>query len=124
MTTYSRRTFLETSLIAGTALLGRYAVEIGDGMTQPAVMAAALSIEPRLAGTASGLMGFLQMTMAALGSFVVALLPNHNAFGLIAVFGAFVALSLTGAILAVIRSAREGQATLPTGAPATAAEGN
>src|SRR5262249_33611963 len=36
--------------------------EIGDGMSQPAVMATALSIAPRLAGTASGLMGFLQMT--------------------------------------------------------------
>src|SRR5207237_7754342 len=28
--------------------------EIGDGMSQPAVMAAALSLQPRLAGTASG----------------------------------------------------------------------
>lgn len=97
--------------------------EIGDGMTQPAVMAAALSIEPRLAGTASGLMGFLQMTAAALGSFVVALLPNHNAFGLIAVFGGLVALSLAGAILALGYTARS-EATLPAVAQAPAAEGN
>ncbi len=61
--------------------------EIGDGLSQPAAMAAALSIYPRLAGTASGLMGFLQMTVAALGSFVVALLPHDSALGLIAVFG-------------------------------------
>jgi DHA1 family bicyclomycin/chloramphenicol resistance-like MFS transporter len=100
--------------------------EIGDGMTQPAVMAAALSIEPRLAGTASGLMGFLQMTAAALGSFVVALLPNHNAFGLIAVFGGLVVLSLAGAVLALGYAARAGQTTLPAAAPAPApvAEGN
>jgi MFS transporter, DHA1 family, multidrug resistance protein len=97
--------------------------EIGDGMTHPAAMAAALSIEPRLAGTASGLMGFLQMTAAALGSFVVALLPNHNALGLIAVFGGLVALSLAGAILAQGYSARAARAILPVAAPAAAAEG-
>jgi MFS transporter, DHA1 family, multidrug resistance protein len=96
--------------------------EIGDGMTQPAVMAAALSIEPRLAGTASGLMGFLQMTAAALGSFVVALLPNQNAVGLIGVFGGFVALSLTGAVLAQGFSARAVRTALPVTVPAPAAE--
>jgi DHA1 family bicyclomycin/chloramphenicol resistance-like MFS transporter len=98
-------------------------VEIGDGMGQPAVMAAALSIQPRLAGTASGLMGFLQMTVAALGSFVVAMLPYDNAFGMIAVFGGFVALALGFGIFAVSRIAREGQPML-TGAAAPAAEGN
>jgi DHA1 family bicyclomycin/chloramphenicol resistance-like MFS transporter len=100
--------------------------EIGDGMTQPAVMAAALSIEPRLAGTAAGLMGFLQMSAAALGSFVVALLPYDNAFGLIAAFGGFVTISLAGAIVAVGYAARAGRPVLPaaTAAPAPAAEGN
>jgi len=98
--------------------------EIGDGMTQPAVMAAALSIEPRLAGTASGLMGFLQMTAAAVGSFVVALLPNDNAFGLIAVFSGFVSLSLAGAILAQGYPARIARPALPVATPAPAAEGN
>jgi DHA1 family bicyclomycin/chloramphenicol resistance-like MFS transporter len=75
--------------------------EIGDGMSGPAVMAAELSIQPRLAGTASGLMGFLQMAAAALGSFVVALLPYRNAFGMIALFGGFVALGLAAAVFAV-----------------------
>ena len=75
--------------------------EIGDGMSGPAVMAAALSIHPRLAGTASGLMGFLQMAAAALGSFVVALLPYRNAFGMIALYGGFVALGLAAAVFAV-----------------------
>jgi MFS transporter, DHA1 family, multidrug resistance protein len=75
--------------------------EIGDGMSGPAVMAAALSIRPRLAGTASGLMGFLQMAAAALGSFVVALLPYRNAFGMIALYGGFVALGLAAAVFAV-----------------------
>ncbi|HEV2098859.1 MAG TPA: multidrug effflux MFS transporter [Stellaceae bacterium] len=75
--------------------------EIGDGMSGPAVMAAALSLNPRRAGTASGLMGFLQMAAAALGSFVVALLPYENAFGMIALYGGFVTLGLAAAVFAV-----------------------
>ena len=42
-------------------------------------MAAGLSIHSRLAGTASGLMGFLQIAIAAGGSFIVALLPQDSA---------------------------------------------
>ena len=60
---------------------------IGDGLSQPAAMASALSIYPRLAGTASGLMGFLQMAVAALGTITVAALPHDSALGLIAVVG-------------------------------------
>jgi MFS transporter, DHA1 family, multidrug resistance protein len=78
--------------------------EIGDGMSGPAVMAAALSIHPRLAGTASGLMGFLQMAAAALGSFVVAFLPCRNAFGMITLYAAFVAFGLVAAVFAVRRA--------------------
>jgi DHA1 family bicyclomycin/chloramphenicol resistance-like MFS transporter len=77
--------------------------EIGDGLTQPSVMAAALSVHPRIAGTASGLMGFLQMTTAAIGSFLVALLPQTSALGPIAVFAGFVALALGFALLALRR---------------------
>ena len=97
--------------------------EIGDGMSQPATMAAGLSIHPRLAGTASGLMGFLQMTVAALGSFVVALLPYDNAVGAISVFGGFVAVGLGFGIFAVARASRGERPSLPAIA-APAAEGN
>ncbi len=86
--------------------------EIGDGLSQPSMMAAGLSIHPRLAGTASGLMGFLQMTMAAIGSFVVALLPYDNALGLIAAFGGFVTLALGFGIFAVSRTSRKEQPVL------------
>jgi DHA1 family bicyclomycin/chloramphenicol resistance-like MFS transporter len=96
---------------------------IGDGMSQPAVMAAGLSIQPRLAGTASGLMGFLQMATAAIGSFIVALLPYDNAFGLISIFGSFVALALGFGIFAVRRVSREAQPVL-SAAPVPAADGN
>ena len=46
-------------------------------------------------------MGFLQMAAAALGSFVVALLPYQNAFGMIALYCGFVALGLAAAVFAV-----------------------
>ncbi len=97
--------------------------EIGDGMSQPAVTAAGLSVKPRLAGTASGLMGFLSMATAALGSFVVALLPAGNAAGLVAVFGGFVTLGLGFAVFAVTRLSREPQPVLPAAA-IPAADGN
>jgi DHA1 family bicyclomycin/chloramphenicol resistance-like MFS transporter len=96
--------------------------EIGDGLSQPSVMAAALSIHPRIAGTASGLMGFLQMTMAAVGSFAVALLPHDSPLGLILVFSGFVAAALGSAIYAVRRIARAERMVLP--AVAAAGDGN
>jgi DHA1 family bicyclomycin/chloramphenicol resistance-like MFS transporter len=93
--------------------------EIGDGLSQPSVMAAALSIHPRIAGTASGLMGFLQMTMAAVGSFAVALLPHDSPLGLIVVFSSFVAVALGSAIYAVRRVGRAERLVLPAVAAAS-----
>jgi DHA1 family bicyclomycin/chloramphenicol resistance-like MFS transporter len=43
-------------------------VAIGNGMTQPSAIAAAVSVRPQLAGTASGLIGALQMGAGALGT--------------------------------------------------------
>ena len=77
---------------------------IGDGLSQPAAMAAGLSTHPRLAGTASGLMGFLQMTVAAAGTLVVAILPHDTALGMVSVVGGFIALALGFGIYAVHRT--------------------
>jgi DHA1 family bicyclomycin/chloramphenicol resistance-like MFS transporter len=74
---------------------------IGDGLSQPSAMAAGLSIYPRFAGTASGLMGFTQMIVASLGTYLVALLPYDSAFGTIIVVGGFIALGLCFGIFAV-----------------------
>ena len=74
---------------------------IGDGLSQPAAMAAALSTYPRLAGTASGVMGFMQMTVSALGTFIVALLAHDSALGMILVVGGFIALAFAFGIFAV-----------------------
>lgn len=44
----------------------------GNGLTMPPSMTAAVSVDARLAGTASGLVGFLQMGMGAVASSAVA----------------------------------------------------
>ncbi|HKS89033.1 MAG TPA: multidrug effflux MFS transporter [Stellaceae bacterium] len=94
--------------------------EIGDGMSQPATMASALSLHPRLAGTAAGLMGCVQMAAAALGSYVVALLPYDNAFGLVVAFGGFVALGLGSGLVAITYVTRAAPPPLAAvAAPAT-----
>jgi MFS transporter, DHA1 family, multidrug resistance protein len=43
-------------------------VALGNGMTQPSAIAAAVSVRPQLAGTASGLVGALQMGFGAMMS--------------------------------------------------------
>jgi MFS transporter, DHA1 family, multidrug resistance protein len=58
---------------------------IGNGLSQPGAMAAALSVYPRVAGTASGFVGFMQMAASALGTFVVALLPHEGPTVMVAV---------------------------------------
>ena len=48
-------------------------VALGNGMTQPSAIAAAISVRPQLAGTASGLLGSLQMGAGALATVLAGL---------------------------------------------------
>ena len=57
-------------------------------MSQPPGVAAGLSVYPRIAGAASGLLGFTQMTIAALGTLLLGLLPRDNVVAMVAVVGA------------------------------------
>jgi DHA1 family bicyclomycin/chloramphenicol resistance-like MFS transporter len=91
---------------------------IGDGLSQPAAMASALSIYPRLAGTASGLMGFLQMAVAASGTIAVAALPHGSALGLVAVVGGFIAVALASGGLGVALTRGGRQIPRASSAPA------
>ena len=67
---------------------------IGNGLSQPPGMAGALSAYPRIAGAASGLLGFLQMSIAAIGTLLVGLLPQGSVLSMIAVVGASLGLAL------------------------------
>jgi DHA1 family bicyclomycin/chloramphenicol resistance-like MFS transporter len=66
---------------------------IGHGLSQPPALAAGLSVFPHIAGAASGLMGFLQMTVAASGTFIVALLPYDSAMPTVLTVTGFAALA-------------------------------
>ncbi len=69
-------------------------VSIGNGLSLPNGMAGAVSVDPRLAGTASGLAGFLQLGIGAAGSYTVGLLLAGTAMPLIAVMLAGTTLGL------------------------------
>jgi MFS transporter, DHA1 family, multidrug resistance protein len=87
---------------------------IGNGMRQPAGVAAGLSVYPRIAGAASGLMGFTQMMIAALGTLLLGLLPRGSVLAMVAVVGVSLALALVCGPLTL-------RAPTPTLRPAPAA---
>jgi MFS transporter, DHA1 family, multidrug resistance protein len=76
---------------------------VGNGLSQPPALAAGLSVYPRIAGAASGLLGFLQMIIAALGTLLIGLLPQNDALAMIAVVVTSLALALGFGIRAVRR---------------------
>ena len=76
---------------------------IGNGLSQPPALAAGLSVHPRIAGAASGLLGFLQMMIAALGTLLIGRLPQHTALSMVLVVVASLALALVFGLLALRR---------------------
>jgi MFS transporter, DHA1 family, multidrug resistance protein len=74
---------------------------IGNGLSQPAGIAAGLSVYPRIAGTASGLLGSMQMAIAALGTLLVGQLPRESALWMVVVVGGCLALALVCGLFAV-----------------------
>jgi len=66
---------------------------------------------PRIAGAASGLLGFLQMMIAALGTFLIGRLPQHSALSMVIIVVASLALALVFGLLAL---RRPGAAPLPS----------
>jgi DHA1 family bicyclomycin/chloramphenicol resistance-like MFS transporter len=75
---------------------------IGNGLSQPPAIAAGLSVQPRI-GAASGLLGFLQMMVAALGTLLIGRLPQHSAMSMVIVVLASLALALVFGLLAFRR---------------------
>ena len=67
---------------------------LGNGITLPNAQAAAINEFPRLAGSASGLTGFLQMALSALAAQLVAAVYNGTAYPLMFIMLAASLLSL------------------------------
>jgi DHA1 family bicyclomycin/chloramphenicol resistance-like MFS transporter len=80
---------------------------IGNGLSQPPGIAAGLSVYPRIAGAASGLLGFLQMMTAAVGALLVGQLPQATAIPMVAVVGASLALALVFGVFASFASSED-----------------
>ena len=78
----------------------------------PTAMAAGLSVYPRVAGTASGLVGFLQMAISALGTLILGGLPRDGGF---AMAGLVLATQLIACILGVIAVRLPAMATTGSG---------
>ena len=76
---------------------------IGNGLSQPPALAAGLSVHPRITGAASGLLGFLQMMVAALGTLLIGRLPHDSARSMVIVVVASLALALVFGLLALRR---------------------
>jgi DHA1 family bicyclomycin/chloramphenicol resistance-like MFS transporter len=74
---------------------------VGNGLSQPPAIAGGLSVYPRIAGAASGLLGFLQMMIAALGTLLIGRLPQDRVLSMVAVVVAALALALLCGILAL-----------------------
>jgi DHA1 family bicyclomycin/chloramphenicol resistance-like MFS transporter len=85
---------------APLALFGpMMAAGLGNGLSVPNAQAGAVSVEPLLAGTASGIAGFSQMFVAALVSQAVGMLENGTPYPMAAFMAGCGALSLAGFIL-------------------------
>jgi len=96
---------------------------IGNGMSQPPGVAAGLSVYPRIAGAASGLLGFMQMGVAALGTLLLGLLPRDSVTAMVAVVGASLALAQICGLLTLRRSAQASHTMPAAPLPGKAAKG-
>jgi DHA1 family bicyclomycin/chloramphenicol resistance-like MFS transporter len=87
-------------LWAPLALFGpMMAAALGNGFSVPNAQAGAVSIEPLLAGTASGIAGFSQMFVAALVSQAVGMLQDGTPYPMAIFMVGCAALSLAGFLL-------------------------
>ena len=74
---------------------------IGNGLSQPSAMASGLSVFPKIAGTASGFIGFLQMAASALGTLAVAMLPHEGPSAMVTVVVTTQVVAMALAMVAV-----------------------
>ncbi len=70
---------------------------VGNGLTNPNAIAGGVSVDPSAAGSASGLMGFLQMTSGAVASYLAGQLTTTSALPMALVMLVCGALSLIAA---------------------------
>ena len=82
-------------------------ISFGHGMSQPGAMSGAIGLQPRLAGSAAGLMGFGQWMIAALTAQAVGVSQNGTIWPTTAIVIGFTALSYLSYLLARRAEARD-----------------
>ncbi len=75
-------------------------VGVANGLSLPSATASAISLRPDLTGTASGLAGFLQMTVGALATLVVGELQDDTVFPMVGVMSSAAIIAFLGYVLA------------------------
>ncbi len=88
------------------------ASSMGNGLSQPSAMASGLSVFPKIAGTASGFIGFLQMAASALGTLAVAMLPHQGPSAMVTVVVTTQIVAMALGVLAVRLPATRAFATV------------
>jgi len=97
---------LLTALALGTSMIPLFLfgpvmlVGVANGLSLPSATASAISLRPDLAGTASGLVGFLQMMVGALATLLVGKLQDDTVFPMAAVMSAAAIIAFLGYCLA------------------------
>lgn len=85
-------------LSVAAVVLPMFVYSLGLGLSMPNAMSGALSPHPEIAGTASALMGFIQMGVGALGSALVAALPGESDLPMALVTAGMAAAALAAAL--------------------------
>ncbi|WP_420347164.1 multidrug effflux MFS transporter [Pelagibius sp.] len=114
------------ALLTGLALSGEMTplmlfgpvmfIGLANGLSLPNATASAISVRPDLAGTASGLLGFLQMMVGGVATLVVGHLQSDTATPMVAVMTAAAVIAFLGYFLAKIALAARPAATVSRGA--------
>lgn len=72
---------------------------LGSGISMPSANAGAISVNPRIAGAASGVLGFLQMTISAIGTLLVGYLHDGTELPMVVVIVGAMTVSAAALIL-------------------------
>jgi len=81
-------------------------VSFGSGLSLPNAQAGALGVRPKSAGTASGLSGFLQMTIAAVFAQIVGVLQNDTPYPMVILMVIAASLSVVALLVGLARDPR------------------
>ena len=83
-------------------------ISIGNGISQPNGIAGAVSVNPRIAGAAAGLLGFLQMAMGGVLTVILGQILTDNQMPLIVIIAVSTLLALACQLWVLAQKRRAG----------------